>query len=82
MAVSRYGSRCVEAIYEIVSKKYKEYIIEELSNNLNQLNSTPCGKIINSKYKVDLYKRNKKNWISWSMGNVNKSEQLFKNIIT
>lgn len=64
MATSKNGSHVLEKLYQISSDSQKEIIVKELSERMNQLNGSSCGKIINYKFNVQSYARNPNQWRS------------------
>lgn len=62
LANSKHGSRVFDKLFEAANDNQKESIVTELSERVNQLNGTQSGRIINQKYQVEIYLRNKGQW--------------------
>ncbi|KAL4702912.1 hypothetical protein ACJJTC_005140 [Scirpophaga incertulas] len=62
LALSQYGSRAIEKIYEASSDEQKVLIMAELSEKSNLLNSTNTGRLIASKFDVNTFKASQKEW--------------------
>lgn len=65
MALSRSGSHVLEKFYKLSSDAYKEVIVKELSERVNQLNGCVPGRIISYKFSVEAYARNVNHWRSF-----------------
>ncbi|CAG4968955.1 unnamed protein product [Colias eurytheme] len=61
LAMSQYGSRAFEKIYEASSNEQKIKIMAELSDKSNLLNSTVCGRLIATKLDVATFKLSQRN---------------------
>ncbi|CRK95955.1 CLUMA_CG009398, isoform A [Clunio marinus] len=75
MALSKNGSHVLEKFYNLSSDSQKEVIVRELSERMNQLNSSVSGRIINYKFSVECYTRNINQWKSF----LSKSSQRYAN---
>ncbi|CAG9801347.1 unnamed protein product [Chironomus riparius] len=62
MALSRNGSHVLEKLYNISSDSQKEAIVKELSERMNQVNSSQSGKIVAYKLNAEMYARNPNQW--------------------
>ncbi|KAL1501660.1 hypothetical protein ABEB36_006952 [Hypothenemus hampei] len=62
LAISRYGSRSFEAIWNVANFKAKISIMEELAHKEGSWSNTEFGRIIAAKLNLVLFKRNKENW--------------------
>ncbi|XP_052743504.1 nucleolar protein 9 [Bicyclus anynana] len=62
MALSQYGSRAFEKVFEVASLEQKVKIMTELSDKSNLLNSTNCGRLIAAKLDVATFKTSQKQW--------------------
>ncbi|XP_070490877.1 nucleolar protein 9 [Chironomus tepperi] len=62
MALSRNGSHVLEKLYNISSDGQKEEIVKEISERMNQINSSQSGKIVAYKFNVEMYSRNPNQW--------------------
>ena len=62
MALSRNGSHVLEKLYNISSDTQKEAIVKELSERMNQVNSSQSGKIVAYKLNAEMYARNPNQW--------------------
>lgn len=57
-------------------------MLEELSNNYNQLNGSPIGQIISKKLKIETYKQHGKTRWETAFEKVNKAQELFNGIMS
>ncbi|ERL90018.1 nucleolar protein 9 [Dendroctonus ponderosae] len=64
LAVSKYGSRAFEAIWNVANIKGKLQIMQELLHKEQLWCNSQFGKIIASKVNLALFKRNKETWKS------------------
>lgn len=80
MAISKHGSWAVEKMFGCASDAQKMRIVKELSENPNQLNSTPFGRLLNHKFHVDTYRLSPEQWRA-SFNKENKVDRLFKDIL-
>lgn len=80
MAMSRHGSRAVEKLFDAGNDGQKIRIVKELAEKLNQLNSSPTGRLLNYKFRVDTYKLSPAQWKA-AFNKENKAEKLFKDLI-
>lgn len=80
MAISKHGSWAVEKMFGCASDAQKSRIVKELSENPNQLNSTPFGRLLNHKFHVDTYRLSPEQWRAAS-NKGNKVDRLFKDIL-
>ncbi|KAH9629963.1 hypothetical protein HF086_017478 [Spodoptera exigua] len=62
LALSQYGSRAFEQIFQVASLEQKIKIMTELSDKSNLLNSTQYGRLVASKLEVDTFKLSQKKW--------------------
>ncbi|CAK1543645.1 unnamed protein product [Leptosia nina] len=62
LAMSQYGSRAFEKIYEAASNEQKVKIMAELSDKSNLLNSTNYGRLIATKLDVAAFKLSQSKW--------------------
>lgn len=62
MALSRNGSHVLEKLYNISYESQKEAIVKELSERMNQVNSSQSGKIVAYKLNAEMYARNPNQW--------------------
>ncbi|KAK0179238.1 hypothetical protein PV327_008047 [Microctonus hyperodae] len=81
LACGIHGSRCLDKIWQHSKDNQKLYIMEELASVGELLNSTKAGRLINIKFNVALFVRNKKDWIE-AIGKNEKTKTLFAGIIT
>lgn len=80
MAMSKHGSRAVEKLFDASTDSQKIRIVKELAEKLNQLNSTPTGRLINYKFRVETYKLSPAQWKA-AFNKENKAVKLFKDIM-
>lgn len=80
MALSKHGSQALEVLFQHVPIKSKVLVLEELSNNYNQLNGSPIGQIISKKLKIETYKQHGKARWETAFEKVNKAQELFDKI--
>lgn len=80
LAVSKYGSRSLEAILNVAQGKQKMQIMDELSYKDASWTSAEFGRIIAGKLNIQLYKRNKDEWKTF-MGKSEKTRNMFADII-
>ncbi|CAH0597091.1 unnamed protein product [Chrysodeixis includens] len=62
IALSQYGSRAFEKIFEVASPEQKVKIMTELADKSNLLNSTTYGRLIATKLDVATFKLSQKKW--------------------
>ncbi|CAH2986842.1 unnamed protein product [Chilo suppressalis] len=62
LALSQYGSRAFERIFEAASDEQKVKIMSELSDKSSLLNSTSYGKLIANKLDLATFKLSQKKW--------------------
>ncbi|KAJ2938927.1 hypothetical protein O0L34_g17738 [Tuta absoluta] len=62
LALSQYGSRAFEQIFQACSQEQRIKIMTELSDKSNLLNSTQYGRLIATKLDVATFKLSQKNW--------------------
>ncbi|XP_072948059.1 nucleolar protein 9 [Epargyreus clarus] len=62
LALSQYGSRAFEPIFEACSPEQKIKIMTEISDKSNLLNSTQYGRVIASKLDIATFKLSQKKW--------------------
>ncbi|XP_030032211.2 nucleolar protein 9 [Manduca sexta] len=62
LALSQYGSRAFEKIFEVASPEQKVKIMTEISEKSNLLNSTAYGRLIATKLDVETFKVSQKKW--------------------
>ncbi|KAJ0171267.1 hypothetical protein K1T71_012817 [Dendrolimus kikuchii] len=62
LALSQYGSRAFEQIFEVATLEQKVKIMTELSDKSNLLNSTNYGRLIAGKLDVATFKMSQKKW--------------------
>ncbi|XP_038218493.1 nucleolar protein 9 [Zerene cesonia] len=74
LAMSQYGSRAFDKIYEAASDEQKIKIMAELSEKCNLLNSTACGRLIAAKLDVAAFKLSQKKWEQSHLKSDNKCE--------
>lgn len=81
LAMSKYGSRAFEHIWEKSNKGQQSKIMNELVQNVGPLMGSDIGRIIGIKYNVELYKRSPTDWeqLSQKQSNIKK---MFDDIIT
>lgn len=65
MAMSKYGSRSFEALWNAANHKCKLGILDEISYKDGLWSNTEYGRIIAGKINLVLYNRNKEEWKSW-----------------
>jgi nucleolar protein 9 len=65
MAASRSGAFVLEKFYKLSTDSYKEHIVKDLSERINQLTSSVSGRIICYKFSVEAYGRNVNQWRSY-----------------
>lgn len=80
MAVSRHGSRAVEAMFEASGDNQRTRIVKELSEKMNQLNGSPAGRVICNILRVETYRMSPAQWKA-AFNKEQKIEKLFKEII-
>lgn len=80
MAMSRHGSRAVEQFFAAAADNQKVRIVKELAEKVNQLNSTPTGRLLNYKFRVDTYRLSPAQWKA-TFSKEGKAEKLFKDIL-
>lgn len=67
MALSQYGSRAFEKIFQAASPEQRLKIMAELADKSNLLNGTQYGKLIAAKLDVPAFKISQKKWEeSWT----------------
>ncbi|XP_026728559.1 nucleolar protein 9 [Trichoplusia ni] len=62
IALSQYGSRAFEQIFQVASPEQKIKIMTELADKSNLLNSTTYGRLIATKLDVATFKLSQKKW--------------------
>ncbi|CAG9571088.1 unnamed protein product [Danaus chrysippus] len=62
MAISQYGSRAFEQIFEAASMEQKVKIMKEMSDKSNLLNTTSYGRLIATKFDISTFKTSQKKW--------------------
>lgn len=80
LAISKHGSRAVEAMFEASGENQRTRIVKELAEKVNQLNGSPCGRLLNYKFRVDTYRLSPVQWKN-SFTKETKAEKLFKDIV-
>lgn len=80
MAISKHGSWAVEKLFNCASDAQKARIVKELSENPNQLNGSPFGRLLSHKFHVDTYRLSPEQWRT-SFNKENKVDRLFKDIL-
>lgn len=80
MAISRHGSRAVEALFGAAGDNQKTRIVKELADKVNQLNGSPTGRLLNYKFRVDTYRLSPAQWKA-SFNKESRIEKLFKGIV-
>lgn len=80
LAISRHGSRAVEAMFEASGDNQRNRIVKELSEKINLLKGSPTGRLLNYKYRVETYILSPVQWKA-SFNREQKVEKLFKDII-
>lgn len=65
MAMSKNGAFVLEKFYKLSSDSYKEVIVKELSERINQLTSSVSGRIICYKFSVEAYGKSVNQWRSY-----------------
>uniref|UniRef100_A0A6P7FTK4 Nucleolar protein 9 n=1 Tax=Diabrotica virgifera virgifera TaxID=50390 RepID=A0A6P7FTK4_DIAVI len=82
LAVSKFGSRSFEALWNAASVKFKLQIMEELSHKDGSWVHSDFGKIIAQKVNFVTFKRNKEEWKnSLNKNKGNKDEQMLAEIL-
>lgn len=79
LAMNKFGSRILEVLYEAADMTQRTKIVQELSEKLNQLESSNCGFIISKKFNVAVYKQNPGRWQAKRTQNT--AQKLFKGIL-
>ncbi|VVC86378.1 unnamed protein product, partial [Leptidea sinapis] len=69
LALSQYGSRAFEQVYQVASNEQKVKIMTELSDKSNLLNSSSYGKLLATKYDVAMFKQSQTKWESVHLNN-------------
>lgn len=80
MAITKHGSRAVEALFEAAGDNQKTRIVKELAEKVNQLNGSPTGRLLNYKFRVDTYRLSPAQWKA-TFNKESKIEKLFKGIV-
>lgn len=80
LAISKNGSWAVEKFFNATVGSLKSNIVKELAEKQNQLNSTPSGRFLNTKFCVDKYRLSAEQWKA-AMNKGSKAEKLFKEIL-
>lgn len=80
LAISRHGSRAVEAMFEASGDNQRNRIVKELSEKINQLKGSPTGRLLNYKFRVETYALSPVQWKA-SFNREQKVEKLFKDIL-
>ncbi|OWR41695.1 hypothetical protein KGM_213376 [Danaus plexippus plexippus] len=62
MAISQYGSRAFEQVFEAASMEQKVKIMKEMSDKSNLLNTTSYGRLIATKLDISTFKASQKKW--------------------
>uniref|UniRef100_A0A2A4JPI7 Nucleolar protein 9 n=1 Tax=Heliothis virescens TaxID=7102 RepID=A0A2A4JPI7_HELVI len=62
LALSQYGSRAFEQIFNVASIEQKVKLMNELADKSSLLNSTPYGRILAAKLQLDVFKLSQKKW--------------------
>lgn len=65
MAMSKSGAFVLEKFYKLSSDSYKEVIVKELAERMNQLTSSVSGRIICYKFSVEAYSKSVNQWRSY-----------------
>lgn len=81
MAITRCGSRVVEACFAAAQEAQKAKLVKELADKLNMLKGSPFGKLINHKLRVETYRLSAEQWKASLKQKESKAQQLFKDII-
>ncbi|GAB0099542.1 Nucleolar protein 9 [Sergentomyia squamirostris] len=69
MATGKFGSRCLERLFEASSDDQRSRIVAELAEKINKMQSTQFGFIVSKKLRVMDFKQNPKRWNSMFKGN-------------
>ncbi|KAG8223528.1 hypothetical protein J437_LFUL002579 [Ladona fulva] len=80
LAVSKHGSRSLEAAWAAVAIKQRHGIACELSSRDGQLTASPYGRIISSKIALPLFRQSLEEWLQFQSGQ-EKKRDLFADII-
>ncbi|XP_063902584.1 nucleolar protein 9-like [Zophobas morio] len=80
LAMDKYGSRVLEAIWASADIAFKEFIADSLLGEEQQISSNMYGKIVMKKCNIDFYKRKKTAWLEKQEAN-QKKQELFKDIL-
>ncbi|XP_013201009.2 nucleolar protein 9 [Amyelois transitella] len=62
LALSQYGSRAFEQLFQAASDEQKLKMMAEISDKSNLLNSTPFGRLVAGKLDVETFKLSQKKW--------------------
>ncbi|KAM3956630.1 nucleolar protein 9 [Aphomia sociella] len=73
LALSQYGSRTFEQVYNAASNEQKIKIMLEISDKSNLLNGSQYGRLVASKLAVDTFKLSQKKWEQTHLKTDNKS---------
>jgi nucleolar protein 9 len=80
LALSQFGSRTLETLYNVGNAGHKALIVGELSKKRNQLNSTKFGRIINAKFCCFAFGRGEQPWQA-ALNSTGRAETLFKDLV-
>ena len=65
MACTKFGARVLDNLFGKCTLKQKAAIASALGPREAQLNANPFGKFLSTKYGVNLYKRDEKEWAKY-----------------
>lgn len=80
MAISKHGSRVVEALFEVSGDNQKARIVKQLADKFNLLNGSLTGRLLCYKFQVKTYLLSPAQWKA-AFNKESKAEKLFKDIL-
>ncbi|XP_037948426.1 nucleolar protein 9 [Teleopsis dalmanni] len=81
LAITKFGSHVVENLFSAAQEAQKIRIVKELAEKSNMLKSTPFGRLLYNKLRVETYRLSSTQWKAGLTQKANKAEKLFKDII-
>lgn len=82
LATSKFGSRVVDSCFAAAQESQKARIVKELADKANLLKSTPFGRLLYNKFRVETYRLSVTQWkASLHVNKEQRVDKLFKDIV-
>ncbi|XP_039955628.1 nucleolar protein 9 [Bactrocera tryoni] len=82
LATSKFGSRVVDSCFVAAQEAQKGRIVKELAEKTNMLKSTPFGRLLYNKFRVETYRLSATQWkASFHANKEQRVDKLFKDIV-